>query len=133
MKSSKIKKRILVVDNDKTTVGTMCRQISTGKYTPVGVHGAQEAWEIINQNNIDAILIDIMMPDIDGITFAEQLLKKNTTKNTPVILFSALSINSKGFEHSERINQLSNVKATLEKPFTADKLIKTIDKSINQK
>ncbi|MFO7872216.1 MAG: response regulator [Candidatus Undinarchaeales archaeon] len=122
--------KILVVDNDSATVGTISAQLSSGNHEPVGAYSAREAKRLVNEENLDLILIDVMMPDIDGITLAEQLMENKLAKNTPVILFSALGIASEGFKESERIVNLSNVKAKLEKPFTAKQLLSVIDKVI---
>jgi CheY-like chemotaxis protein len=84
------KKRILVVDNEEyiQEVAKICLEtvaawevmtVSSGKE---GIIKA-EAWQP------DAILLDVMMPDMDGITTFEKLQANVATKDIPVILLTA--------------------------------------------
>ncbi len=71
----------------------------------------------------DLIILDIMMPDIDGFEVAKQLKLDILTKDIPVIFLSA---------YEDHIEKLDTSAIYLSKPIDIDKLIKTIEKVLAQ-
>jgi CheY-like chemotaxis protein len=83
-------KRILVVDNEQyiQEVTKICLETVAGWEVLTASSGQEginkaEAWQP------DAILLDVMMPDMDGIAAFEQLQTNSITKTIPVILLTA--------------------------------------------
>ena len=79
---------ILVVDDDKEIVGAIEIYLKNEGYNIIKAYNGKEALDIVNKNDIHLILLDIMMPEKDGLETLEELRK---TKNIPVILLSAKS------------------------------------------
>ena len=86
-----IKPMILIVD-DNLTNSTFCEKLpgKSGYETSVCSSG-EEALEFISKNTPDLILLDIIMPGIDGFQFCEYLKRTPRLKDTPIIFLSAMN------------------------------------------
>jgi len=83
-------KRILVVDNEQyiQEVAKICLETVAG-WQVVTASSGQEGIDKAETDQPDAILLDVMMPDMDGIATFEKLQANPVTKNIPVILLTA--------------------------------------------
>jgi CheY-like chemotaxis protein len=83
---------VLVVDDDE-----MIRQLtemsleSVNGWTVLTAAGGIDAIEMAKRHHPDAILLDMMMPDMDGLTTFQHLQGDEATRDIPVILFTAKS------------------------------------------
>jgi CheY-like chemotaxis protein len=84
------KKRILVVDNEQyiQEVAKICLETVAG-WEVMTASSGQEGIVQAETHQPDAILLDVMMPDMDGITAFEHLQANPATKEIPVILLTA--------------------------------------------
>lgn len=83
--------RILIVD-DETSIRLICRLNlrSTGFDTLEASDGAS-AIALARSERPDLILLDIMLPEVDGWTVAEELATKDETRDIPILFLSARS------------------------------------------
>lgn len=79
---------ILVCDDEKDIVSALKIYLSSEGYRVYEAFRAQEALKIVNEHDIHLVLLDIMMPEMDGIT---AMAKLREDKNVPVILLTAKS------------------------------------------
>lgn len=79
---------ILVVDDDKEIVDSISIFLQNDGYHVIKAYDGIEAMERLNDNEVHLILLDVMMPKMDGI---KALLKIREKRNIPVILVSAKS------------------------------------------
>jgi DNA-binding response OmpR family regulator len=79
---------ILIVDDEKDIVNALKIYLSAEGYGTVEAYNGREAMEKLNGTDIHLILMDIMMPELDGITATARLREKH---NIPVILLTAKS------------------------------------------
>ncbi len=79
---------ILVCDDDKEIVEAITIYLTQEGYTVYKAYDGLEALEVIKNNDIQLIIIDVMMPKLDGIHAIMELRKTNTI---PVIVLSAKS------------------------------------------
>ncbi|MBH8565227.1 response regulator [Nostoc sp. CENA67] len=107
------KKRILVVDNEVyiQEVAKICLE-TVADWEVVTASSGQEGITQAESYQPDAILLDVMMPDMDGITTFEKLQANPATKRIPVILLTAKVQAS----DRRRYAQLG-MKAAIAKPF----------------
>ncbi|BAZ48545.1 two-component response regulator [Nostoc sp. NIES-4103] len=107
------KKRILVVDNEVyiQEVAKICLE-TVADWEVVTASSGQEGIIQAESYQPDAILLDVMMPDMDGITTFEKLQANPATKRIPVILLTAKVQAS----DRRRYAQLG-MKAAIAKPF----------------
>lgn len=89
---------ILVVDDDKSLNQAVCTYLGDCGFQAKGVLSATEAYDEMYNSLYDMIISDIMMPEVDGFEFAENVRKVN--KHIPILFMSAkddLPSKRKGF------------------------------------
>ena len=79
---------ILVVDDDKEIVESIEIYLKNEGINVIKAYDGLEALEVLMENNVQLILMDIMMPNMDGL---RTTMKKKKKKNIPIILISAKS------------------------------------------
>lgn len=85
------KKRILVVDDDPTNLKLIKLLLNKEGYDCLCKKNGQDALLVVKHYNPDLMLIDVMMPIIDGFELTRQFKANESTKNIPIILVTALS------------------------------------------
>ena len=79
---------ILICDDEKDIVSALSIYLSTENYQVFTAYTGQEALDVVAQNDIHLILMDIMMPEMDGIIATAKLRE---ISNIPIILLTAKS------------------------------------------
>ena len=79
--------RILVADDDESTRLYLKAVLEAEKYIVFTASIGEEALEITDREHIDIILLDIMMPKLDGYKFTEEL--RASGNETPILMISA--------------------------------------------
>jgi len=79
--------RILVVEDDANIRKLIETALLDERFTPVPVKGAQEALDILEQQQVDLMITDIMMPGIDGYSLTEQL--RGAGYDFPILMVTA--------------------------------------------
>lgn len=80
---------VLIVDDEETNRDILQRRIKKYGYTPVVAEGADEALKLLQDYNVDLILLDIMMPGVDGIQLLATLKEPGKFKSIPVVMLTA--------------------------------------------
>ena len=92
--------RVLIVDDVKANVDILVQALSSDYKLSVAL-GGQQALDAVSKNAPDLILLDIMMPDIDGYEICRRLRAADATRELPIMFLSSLEdVNDKtrGFE-----------------------------------
>ena len=79
---------ILVVDDDREIVDSIAIFLSGENYTVLKAYDGIEALDVLSENDVHLMILDIMMPKLDGI---KTLMRLRESRNIPVILLSAKS------------------------------------------
>jgi len=82
-------KKILVVDDDninRKLLNVLLKK--TGKYEVIEAENGMEALNIIKNESIDMVLLDIIMPVMDGIDLLKILKSDDNFKNIPVVILT---------------------------------------------
>ena len=85
------KKNILVVDDDREIVRAIALNLESEGYTVFKAYDGMEALDLAMTKDIHLIIIDVMMPRLDGLS---AIMKIREKKNLPIIVLSAKSENS---------------------------------------
>ncbi|MCP5195665.1 MAG: response regulator [Gammaproteobacteria bacterium] len=85
------KPKVLVVDDDPGNVKLICAMLATERLDILTARDGKIALEVINHNKIDLILLDIMMPGMDGYEVTKRVKENILTKDLPIILVTALN------------------------------------------
>lgn len=106
---------ILVVDDDRDIVRAIKLHLQREGYNIYEAFNGLEALECVSSNNIHLILMDVMMPTLDGLS---ALMKLREKKNIPVIMLSAKT------ENSDKVLGLSmGADDYIPKPYQPDELV----------
>lgn len=117
MKTKKNINHIFIIDDDEFLLHAMKRKLEMAEYKVTVSSNIQDAFFKLNMLKPDLIILDIMMPDINGIEFMNLTSSQLMTVNTPIILMSSLSkheIADMGYD--------SGAVYYLTKPFDVNKL-----------
>lgn len=110
-------KTCLVLDDD-TFMQTLIKvMLSNDGHRVLVASSVEEAFQILEQTQVDVITCDLMMPDTDGITFLKELTARSHLATIPVIVISA-SEARKDLEVARNYGAVTFV----EKPFTMNDL-----------
>jgi CheY-like chemotaxis protein len=82
-------RKILVVDDEHLTVDMLSHFLTLSGYEPVGVYSSRQMWDRLAYDVPDAILLDIMLPDGDGVDLCRKLMTDPATQHIPIIMISA--------------------------------------------
>ena len=72
-----MKPRILIVDDDQGTLASLSRAFALEGYTAITSSSAARALDRLQEEPVDAILSDVVMPEMDGPTLAKKLRESN--------------------------------------------------------
>ncbi len=87
----KTTKKILIVDDDPNILLSVEFLLVKNGFNVLVARNGMEAMEIIEDTVPDIVLLDIMMPDVDGYVICEYIKKNERTKSAKVIFLSAKS------------------------------------------
>lgn len=91
MLDSERKPRILIVEDHPIIAELVETRLRIEGMDPVKCPGGREALEIIGKEPLDAVILDIMMPEVDGYEVLRQIRAQPGTRNLPVIFLTAKS------------------------------------------
>lgn len=84
-------RNILVVDDEEHIVELIKYNLENNGYTVITAYDGKAALDKVSNNEIDLIILDIMLPEIDGIDVCKILKKDKNTENIPIIMLTAKS------------------------------------------
>ena len=114
------KTRILIAD-DEQTIRSLVRRILSDKFAVLEASDGEAAVAMARQHKPDLILMDIMMPNMDGYNACSLIKTDQTTKSIPVVMLTGL-----GYELNKKLAGEIGADGYITKPFTKETLLKTI-------
>jgi CheY-like chemotaxis protein len=118
-------KRILVVDDDDTIREAITETLQDEGYSVESAADGREALEKVKTTPPDAVVLDLMMPVMDGWTFLEHFRRDKVCGDAPILLTSAVR------RLEEAASEL-HVQACLAKPFDLDELLATVERLLHR-
>ena len=88
-----IVKKILIVEDEKFMNTILQSNLAQAGFQLQMANNGEEAFEVMGNFVPDLILLDIIMPVVDGFTFLEQIKQNEKLQNIPVIVLTGLSQN----------------------------------------
>ena len=82
--------RILVVDDTEMNRDMLARRLTRRGYDVSMAEDGRKALAMIEQEDFDLILLDIMMPEVNGYEVLEQLKSDDVRRHIPVVMISAV-------------------------------------------
>jgi len=117
-----IQKSILVVDDDKSLVKSLKYELEKRGFSTYIAHDGKEAIEMVESHHPDLVLLDIIMPKMDGYEVMKALKRKPDTTNIPIVVMTGVDIDG------SRVKALSvGANEYFTKSGGFDKIFKTIE------
>jgi CheY-like chemotaxis protein len=89
-------KTILIVDDEPDVLKVLQARLKANGYQVLTAGGGQEGLKAAKRDRPDLLILDLMMPDMEGGEVAQRLLEDENTKSIPVIFLTALLTSSEG-------------------------------------
>jgi CheY-like chemotaxis protein len=89
--------QLLVIDDDEATRSVVCHTFEKLKCTVSEAINGQAGWEQIEQLIPDIILLDLMMPEVDGFEFLDRVKRTPAWKDRPVIVLTAKTLTNEDY------------------------------------
>jgi two-component system alkaline phosphatase synthesis response regulator PhoP len=120
-------KKILVVDDEVDLVKTLRFSLETEGYTVLASYNGEDALNQARKQNPDLVLLDIMLPKLDGYKVCRLLKFDERYKHIPILMLSA-----KTQEKDKIIGMETGADEYITKPFDMDELIGKIKAYLNK-
>lgn len=120
------KKKILIVEDEESLLKLESILLTSKGYEVQGVGDGRAALEAISRSKPDLVLLDIMLPEIDGFEVCRRIKADDETKHIPVIMLTA----KKSREDMARGEQVG-ADWYITKPFKSAMVIETIQRFID--
>ena len=114
------KKKILIAD-DEANIRLLVSSMLGKDYIVLKASDGEEAINIARSQKPDLILMDIMMPNMDGYTACYTIKKDPVTKAIPIVMLTAI-----GYELNVKFSQEMGANGYVTKPFSPQDLLDTI-------
>ena len=124
-------KKILVVDDEEELLELIAKSLSGEGYTVTAVTTAEDAMDKAKTLLPDLILIDIILPDMEGPEAIRALNEDPLTGNIPVIFFSGIVTREQEGEASCEVRVGERRYKALSKPFSSKELMTEVQKAIS--
>lgn len=110
--------KILVVDDDSAINELIKVNLELAGYTVLQAYDGIKGFALAKQELPSLVVLDVMMPDVDGFTVAKRIRENKDTKDIPIIMLTALS------QLNDKVNGFNiGVDDYLVKPFEIDELL----------
>ncbi len=119
-------RKILIVDDDKSIIEITKVVLEINGYEVLSAFDGKEAMAKVRHEIPDLIMLDLLMPKMDGWEVYNQLKEYSKTAHIPIILVSAL-------DKDTEMNKEMDVEGYLEKPFEINQLIAKINNVLASK
>lgn len=124
-----MKKRILCIEDDEEMIDLIHLILTRRGFDVLSACSGVMGLEILHNEKPDLILLDLMMPDMDGWEVYQQLKSDESTQNIPVIVVTAKA------QSIDRVLGLHIAKVDdyISKPFSPQELLDSIESILNRK
>jgi DNA-binding response OmpR family regulator len=119
--------RILVVDDSPTIRRVVCSILEASAFRALPAQDGQEALELLAHEKVDLVLLDFVMPRMNGYQFCRELRAKEELKGLPVVLMSA-----KGDKIRGQFVQQTGAIDAITKPFDARGLVAVVEGALKK-
>lgn len=119
------KKRILLVDDEKDLVETITFQLEAAGYEVISASDGLEGLDKAKKEKADLVILDLMLPKMDGYRVCALLKKDSRYSKLPIILFSARAQDS-----DLKMGEEAGADAYIVKPFESKMLLAKIKELI---
>jgi two-component system, OmpR family, response regulator VicR len=116
--------KVLYIEDDSEMITLVSLILNRRGYEVTGATGGREGLDLVHQSHPDLILLDLMMPDLDGWDVYHQIKSSENSRDIPVIVITAKA------QPIDRVLGLHIAKVDdyISKPFRPAELLESIDR-----
>jgi len=120
--------RIVYIEDDVEMIDLVSVFLSRRGFEVIGAHGGRHGLDMVAKENPDLVLLDLMMPDLDGWDVYQQIKADENTRHIPVIVITAKA------QPIDRVLGLHIVKVDdyISKPFHPQELLDSIERVLTK-
>jgi two-component system OmpR family response regulator len=116
---------VLIVDDERDTNDILARMVQARGFQPIQLLEGTKVLDAVARHRPDVVLLDLMMPDVDGFALCAQLKRNRETNLIPIIMVTALN------DPNHRVEGVRvGANGYLSKPFTTDQLFEAIEQAL---
>jgi CheY-like chemotaxis protein/anti-sigma regulatory factor (Ser/Thr protein kinase) len=117
---------VLIVDDERDTNDILASLVRARDFEPIQLYSGAQVWPAVSERKPDVVLLDLMLPDIDGFAVCDHLKRNRDTNLIPIVMVTALQD-----AHHRATGVRVGANGYLEKPFTAEQLYAAMDKAMS--
>jgi len=118
-------KRVLVVDDEMHLARILQFTLKNAGYDVYLAYDGREALEKVSEVNPDLVILDLVLPLVDGYKVCNTIKSNPTTDHIPVIILTARDLDTLQFDEEIMADEI------MQKPFNTDKLLDEINRLIS--
>lgn len=118
--------KILIVDDEIHLAKILQFTLQHAGYSTLLAHDGREAMDLIEEERPDLVMLDLMLPVIDGYKVCNQIKQDDRLKNIPVIILSARDL------EREKPDEPITADLFIEKPFNTEDLLNDISELLEK-
>ena len=120
-----MKKTLILVVDDEHTIRSLVKKILSDKFAVLEASDGEQAVDMARQHKPGLILMDIIMPNMDGYNACSRIKTDQATREIPVVMLTGI-----GYELNKKLAVEVGADGYITKPFTLKTLVETIGKFI---
>lgn len=113
-------KKVLVIDDEPEMLNLVKYTLERAGFEVYTCDNGRQAWDEIAKIRPDVLVLDVMLPGIDGYSLQLKLSQEPTTKDLPIVVLTALEPSKTLFQ------KFPQVQGFMTKPFKTEELLKTV-------
>ncbi len=123
------KKSVLIVEDDQFFSGLVAQKLNQAGFEVLLAGGGEEALNVLKEKNPSLIILDLMMPGMDGFEVLSRLKKDEKTKEIPTVVLSNLGQR----DEVDRAISLGADDFLIKVNFTLDEIVEKVKEIIQKK
>ena len=120
-------KKILIVDDEQDIVESLKFMLEASDYSCYCAYNGEDGLKMAKEIFPDLMILDVMMPKINGYKISRLLKYDNKYKDIPILMITARSQ-----EEDKKIGEETGADEYITKPFDLDDVVKTVDKYLKK-
>lgn len=119
-------KKVLVIDDEPEMLNLVKFTLERGGFEVSTCDTGRQAWDAITSFKPDLLVLDVMLPGIDGYSLQIKISQDPATKDMPIVVLTALEPSKTLFQ------KFPQVVGFMTKPFKTEELLETVSGALNR-
>ncbi len=122
-------RKVVYIEDESEMIDLVKLILSRRNFEVIGANGGREGLDLVRKTSPDIILLDLMMPDMDGWDVYQQLKADESTRSIPVIIITAKA------QNIDKVLGLSIAKVDdyISKPFSPMDLVDSLERVLKER